>query len=202
MREELISRVVLHSGLADERAQAAIVAVLSGLRRQLGAPEAEALADVLPTDFADVLRRGHYDGGPVAARVAALEDVPLGQAIEHTASVCRALADLLPDPALVRLRHALPSETSTLLAPSAEQASGRPAHHRRETLAEGRPGSRHPLSEARPPGAQANSVVASDNPHGDTKLSSSRGLTQEREEESLAVGRPGARRSIAEPDEE
>lgn len=60
-------------------------------------------------------------------------------------------------------------------------------------LASGRPGSRHPLSEAKPNGGQSNSVVESTNPHGDTKLSSSKGLTQEREKEDLAEGQPAGK---------
>ncbi|MBX3231426.1 MAG: hypothetical protein KIT84_10810 [Labilithrix sp.] len=68
---------------------------------------------------------------------------------------------------------------------------------RGHTLATGRPGSRHPISEARHAGAHAESVVRSDNPHGDMKLSSARGTTQEREHEDLAEGKPGADRNLA-----
>ena len=43
----------------------------------------------------------------------------------------------------------------------------------RDALADGRPGSRHPVSEASPAHrAQEHSVVHEDNPHGDRKLSS------------------------------
>jgi uncharacterized protein (DUF2267 family) len=202
MRDELISHVVLHSGLNPERAHAVLAAVVDGLRRQLGRPEAEALADQLPDELAAILRSEHYRGGSMAARVAAVEDVRMGQAIEHAASVMRAFADLLPGELLERLRRALPAETAALLEPTAPEAAEHPMHHHRDTLAEGRPGSRHPLSEAGPARGQADSVVESANPHGDTKLSSSRGLTQEREQESLGTGRPGARRSLADPDSE
>jgi hypothetical protein len=44
----------------------------------------------------------------------------------------------------------------------------------------------------------SHSVAANDNPHGDTKLSSSRGTTQEREHETLAEGHPSSKRSISE----
>lgn len=66
-------------------------------------------------------------------------------------------------------------------------ADGRPGGTR--PLSEARPGSRHPVSEAAPKDAQQHSV-AEDNPHGDTKLSSTDGLTQEREHETLAEGEP------------
>jgi hypothetical protein len=69
--------------------------------------------------------------------------------------------------------------------------------HGGHTLAEGRPGSRRPLAEARPPAGQADSVARTDNPHGDTKLSSARGLTQEREKESIATGSGGSRRPLS-----
>ncbi len=68
----------------------------------------------------------------------------------------------------------------------------------RGTLAEGRPGSAHPLSEARPERAQSQSVARADNPHGDTKLSSATGLTQEREGETLATGHLGSNRPLSE----
>jgi hypothetical protein len=68
----------------------------------------------------------------------------------------------------------------------------------RGTLAEGRPGSHHPLSEARPERAHSHSVVRADNPHGDTKLSSAVGFTQEREQETLAAGHPGSDRPLSE----
>lgn len=45
---------------------------------------------------------------------------------------------------------------------------------------------------------QSQSVVKSDNPHGNTKLSSSRGSTQEREHETLAEGQPGSKHPLSE----
>jgi uncharacterized protein (DUF2267 family) len=205
MREELIGRVVLHGGLTEEQAHATVVAVLGALRRQLGRTEAEALADELPADLAEPLRHGQYAGGDATADVAAAEHVAHGVALEHVATVCRALAESLPEALTERLRRALPPATAALFAPSPPATSPEPRPHatpHRDTLAQGRAGSRHPLSEAQPSGAQSESVVASDNPHGDTKLSSSHGLTQERERESLATGHPRAHRTLADPDED
>jgi hypothetical protein len=65
------------------------------------------------------------------------------------------------------------------------------------TLATGRPGSRHPVSEAHEDRAHTESIARSDDPHGDTKLSSSRGLTQERLRETLAEGRPGPEHPVS-----
>jgi hypothetical protein len=47
------------------------------------------------------------------------------------------------------------------------------------------------VSDAPLAGAHAHSVARSENPHADTKLSSSPGLTQERLGDSLAEARPG-----------
>lgn len=202
--DSLIGYVSLHSGLDEREAAAMVASVLAALRADLGRVEAEALADALPASLAAPLRQGRSPGGPsVAARVAAAGHIAPGRAVEHVACVLGALAARLPATTLERLRAALPARTAALLvtATAREPELEPKPHAARSTLAEGRPGSRHPLSEARPRGAQADSVVASDNPHGDTKLSSSRGLTQERERESLAVGRPGPRRPIAEAKE-
>jgi hypothetical protein len=62
----------------------------------------------------------------------------------------------------------------------------------RHDIASGRPGSTRPLSAANPRVLEhRHSVARNGDPHGDTKLSSARGLTQEREGETLAAARPG-----------
>ena len=152
MREELIGRVVLHSGFAEGEAIAAIASVLAALRGQLGRPEAEALADALPDDFGAPLRAGRYAAvGSLAERIASAERISTGAARERVATVCRALAALLPAPILARVRHALPPDSAELLAPPAPEVplEAHP-HAQRSTLAEARPGSTHPLSESRP----------------------------------------------------
>jgi hypothetical protein len=103
------------------------------------------------------------------------------------------VAEVLSPAALYRLREALPEPMSALFHPREpgkrfEHVHLDPNHH---TLADGRPGSRHPLSEARPERAQTDSVVRADNPHGDTKLSSATGLTQERERSIADIIRAG-----------
>jgi uncharacterized protein (DUF2267 family) len=197
---ELIARVSDHSGLDEAAAASAVASVLTALRAELSSTEAEALAEALPDELADQVRAGRYDGGgSLAVRVATAEQVTVAEAIERIACVFGALAELLPDATLERLAGALPSELARLL--QRRSTGSRPPSHglRTTTLAEGRPGSRRPLSEARPRQGQPDSVAASDNPHADTKLSSSGGLTQERERESIAEGRPGAHRSLADP---
>jgi hypothetical protein len=130
------------------------------------------------------------------ARVAGREHVRPGFAVEHTGVVCQALAEALSEAVLHRLHEDLPAPLGALFTPREpvrrfEYVHLDSAHH--STLAEGRPGGRHPVSEARPERAHTHSVARSDNPHGDTKLSSASGLTQEREHSTLATGHPGAR---------
>jgi hypothetical protein len=108
-------------------------------------------------------------------------------------SAIHAIADALDAEARARVRRALALAIGALLSP---REDGVPPPHPEPprapapgTLATGRPGSRHPLSEARADRAHAHSVVREENPHGATKLSSAPGLTQEREGETLASGR-------------
>ena len=117
-----------------------------------------------------------------------------GPAREVVASVCKVLAEELSDDALELLHRALPGSLADLLVrPDAVELEDHPGlAHRRDTLAEGRPGSHHPVTEARSDRTQAGSV-ASDNPHADTKLSASEGTTQEREHETIADGHPESR---------
>lgn len=121
--------------------------------------------------------------------------------LEGIQAVCRVLSKLLAPPLPVRIAGELPPELAEAFLPRERPSSLFPdARPREHTLASGRPGSAHPLSESAPGaqhpvhsdaphGASANSAV---NPHAheDTKLSSARGLTQEREGETLAEGRP------------
>ncbi len=57
------------------------------------------------------------------------------------------------------------------------------------TVASSRPGSTHPLSESAPPAGHTHSVARNPSPHEETKLSASKGLTQERFDETLGTGR-------------
>jgi uncharacterized protein (DUF2267 family) len=177
-------------------------AVCAVLLEQLSAPDRAWLSRALPPAF--VTAAGSAEARPLRddslqdfyERVAAREGAPPGLAREHAQSVCRSLAELLHDEDLRRLARRLSDEVAALLLPSGTApkpatARERPrARRERRTLAEGRPGSSKPLSEARPQRVHGDSVAHSDNPHGDTKLSSSAGTTQEREAETLAQGRP------------
>src|SRR5262249_10358332 len=138
-----------------------------------------------------------FDRHELERRIAAREDVPLAVAVEHAIVVCRAIAGTLSEPARARLEHALSPDLFALFPP--HESSPPPEHALpRPAPPAAAPGSRHPLSEAAPRPAQAGSVISADNPHGDTKLSSARGLTQEREGETLSTGNPRSHRPVNE----
>jgi len=205
-RDELLSQVAAHTGLAEVEAERTVGAVLAVLGERLSWPVLQALAEDLPASWAGPLLGGAHGQdfalADLHARVASRLEVPLGQAVERTGVVCQGLAEFLPQGTLHRLREALPEPMGALLTPRQSEEPFEHVHlepdHR--TLAEGRPGSRHPLSESRPERAHSHSVLRADNPHGDTKLSSATGLTQEREHETLATGRPGPHPSWREED--
>jgi uncharacterized protein (DUF2267 family) len=171
--ETFVAHVAGHAGIANERAHDVAAAVLSALGAYLTPDLRRLIADELPEPLADALR--DTDGVAVAidARVLA-PGARAGRAHELVASVCRVLAEELSHDALRQLRAALPASVQVLLAASApelEPSSVEAGVH--ETLATGRPGSRHPISEARAPERQGDSVAEA-NPHADSKLSSTR----------------------------
>jgi uncharacterized protein (DUF2267 family) len=180
--------------------------VLEIICERASGPAVQALAEDLPASLSTGLRSegSHEELGlaELHARIARRENVRLGFAVEHAGVVCQAVAEALSPGALYRLRTALPEPIGALFSPHEpverfEHVHLDPSHH---TLAEGQPGSRHPLSQSRPERAHAHSVARADNPHGDTKLSSAAGLTQEREQETLATGHPGSSRPLSEAD--
>jgi len=199
-----LTQAVLERGALETESEAerTVQAVLSVLAERLSRSEAEALADELPATWAETLRAGRFERAferdELVVRVAEREGVPRGFALEHTEVVCATLAGALSEATMARLERALTPSLLTLFTRRAlsatppERAIGGHGH----TLADGRPGSRRPLSEAVPSTAHSESVASTANPHADTKLSTARGLTQERESESLATGRPTSDRPL------
>jgi hypothetical protein len=128
-----------------------------------------------------------------------LTGLPAARAVEATQIGCAALAELLDADARVWLESRLPKGLTGLLS-SRELAPRAPelphGQRRYSTLAEGRPGSTHPWSEAHPDRAHHDSITRS-NPHGETKLASSDGLTHSREHETLAEADPRPTRPLS-----
>lgn len=174
--KELVETVRTRMGGATkDEAVAAIHATLAALGEHMGSIDALAVAAALPPPF-DATLRNHivdmkHDLRSFYARVAAREGVELGFAMEHAQAVCRALMLVGDDVD----EHLSVDVWPELLRPGLAdaRASAPPSSGRGRTLADGRPGSAHPLSEAPPPDrAQSESVVRSPNPHGDRKISS------------------------------
>lgn len=203
---DLVARAQ-RDGLPDpETAARAVDATLAALAECLSHDEALALGAALSHRLAHRVTDADHraDGDPVAffARVSAREGVAVGAAREHASVVLRALATGL-DPGLrARLARALPEALAAMLAPRGASVTSPHATVSHAppltTLASGRPGSHHPVSEARPAAAQAHSVVAEANPHGDSKLSSAQGLTQEQLDASLSRAKGLRARPISE----
>lgn len=186
-------------GLADSSAARKMVgATLAVLANRLTDDEASALASRFSPELARIIEEEDYDADFDAAelyeRVRDRTGTPPGLAREHTDIVLRALGDVLDEPMLARLARVLPEPiVRGLQGPERVEvpphgAGAKPRHTR--TIATGRPGSSHPISESAPPSGHTHSVALSDNPHAETKLSSARGLTQERFDETIATGRP------------
>lgn len=197
---EFLAQVSERTGLpGPEEADRAARAVLGAVGERLSRQDLRVLAEDLPSRLTDMLRSGTpgQDFGleELHARVAEREHVREGFAVEHTGTVCQVLAEALSSAALYRLRENLPAPLAALFSPRGPLERFERVHLEpdRRTLADGRPGSRHPVSESRPERAHAHSVARSANPHGDTKLSSAAGLTQEREHTTLAEAHPGER---------
>ena len=194
---ELVGRV-MNLGIPDQpSAERALRAVLVILGQRFTDDEASALASQLPSDLAAVVGTSGYDADFDEAefyeRVRQREGTSPGVGREHADVVLRALGEILSPELKVRLVRALPDGLGRRLAPTpyGEPPPHREARHAHgiSTLAHGRPGSRHPISESAPPGGHSHSVARSDDPHGDSKLSSGR-PTQDQLRETLATGRP------------
>lgn len=193
-----VSQVAGYAGVSRDRAERVTRAVLGGFDAYLTPACRRLVADELPAPIGAAL----LDHACVAVLIVERmlgSGVAAGRAHELVAWVCRVLAEELSTRALLALRAAVPIRVALLLAaPSPELAGVPPDRRHYETLADGRPGSRHPISDAPPARWQSSSVGAA-NPHAATKLSSTPGTMQERRRETFALGRFGSPCSLAGP---
>lgn len=202
--EDLLSRVKEVLAVSYEEAGRITTLTLRALAEALEEEDAREIIAELSGDLAQhfriVERPQPIPLDRFYSQVAERLEMQKGRAIEAVQSVCAALAERLSPPLVQRLQR-LPDYGALFVLRSIPEVPRqaeviRAPHMPRNTLAEGRPGSVHPLSEARPEKAHSHSVALNPDPHGDTKLSGSRGLTQERLGETLASGRPGSKRPI------
>lgn len=196
-----IERIAALGALTPWDAARALTATLAILGEHLTADERNRVARALPLRAAAMLGQPRPGAHPATFydRVALHEGIAPGFAREHAQTVGRVLVERLPLELVRRLARALDTPIRDLFQEAPPE--GIPPEHavapsaRHHTLATGAPGSAHPLSESAAPGAHQHSV-GEENPHGATKLSSARGLTQERERESLSTEEPDERRTI------
>jgi len=144
---------------------------------------------------ADISVRALYEEAQVHERV------ELTRAMEDVQIVCAALARELAPELRERVVRSLPPELAKLFEQREYGTAGLHVGYGR-TLAEARPGSQHSLGQARVGSRRPLSEGTADRTQqgavGDeheTKLSSAKGLTQEREHESLAEGHPKTNRT-------
>lgn len=200
-----LETVMFAGGLRD-RASATRVAeaTLEALGTVLDPFDAEAIAELLPEPLARALlrRRGAavaIDPDSLAMRIAEIEGTPVGFAREHAGIVCSALGELLDEEGLRLVEARVPALLWPLFDVRVRERALPERARRARTLAEGRAGSEHPLSESRASRrAHSGSPAATDDPHADSRLASAHGLTQDREGESIATGQPGSRRPLSE----
>ena len=193
--DDFTSHLAAHAGIAAPLAERVAHIVLAGIGGSLSPAIRRLVADELPPELAAQVVAGADLATPIEARVCAL-DANAGHARELVASVCRVLAEELSVQAIAAIRAAVPTGIAALLVvPTGAEPPPGP-EPRPDVLADGRIGSRHPVSESRASGAHGESIAAG-NPHAATKLSSATGSTQERRRETLAEGRPGSPRPLA-----
>lgn len=150
----------------DESARRAIVATLEVLSERLYDGEAKFVAEELP-DFAAEAIRSNPAGRSFGReeffwRVAEHVGAPVGFSLEHAEVVCNALGDALPSATLERLQRDIPDLAPLFEAPEHGRPPERVDDRARpgNTLASGAPGSRLPISMARPEDrAHQNSVA-------------------------------------------
>jgi uncharacterized protein (DUF2267 family) len=153
----LIEHVKWWGGIAGKRdAERAIVAALRALREAMFDDEADAIARELPAHLAHSMRihpqKAVVNATDLYQRAARYEGVPVRVALEHVQAVCQALASCLPPPSIQRLSRALPNLAELFIVPDRGSHPATVLSPHGRTMAEGHPGSDHPISEAAPQG--------------------------------------------------
>ncbi len=109
---DLVSRVGELAGIDPDDAKRALRATIASLAEALSTDEADALGRELP-DSLRPLVRGHamampLDRAGLFENAGVRESVDIGFAIEHTACVCRALAENMSPELRARMQQHLP----------------------------------------------------------------------------------------------
>jgi uncharacterized protein (DUF2267 family) len=135
--ETFIGHVAAHAGVPVERAEQVTRAVLARIGVSLTPERRQQIAEELPPALASA----------VLEHEAHVHDALSVHQRELVASVYHVLAETLSADALGWLRTELPARMAEMLVADAPASTHSSTHG--ETLATGRPGSHHPLSEGR-----------------------------------------------------
>lgn len=177
MNQESVWRRLMEVGpfASEDEARRAFEATLRALRRGLNEDEADWLAVALGPALSEPLLRESYAGDlpkeELYRWMKRYTKVRKGIAVEYAQLVCRMLAEQLPDADLERLKRHLPQLAFLFTRPlpgepflprQRRQRTDRADH----SLAGGRPGSSHALSDSAPPSAHEHSVARMRDPHG------------------------------------
>ncbi|MEK7704526.1 MAG: DUF2267 domain-containing protein [Myxococcota bacterium] len=154
----MLQRIQERAALASvQDAERVTRAVLESLGARLLEIDAEVVARRLPPAWAAWLRRPHegdFSLVELYRRVAERQGVEVREVIEHVAVVCQVVAESVDEVACKHLRMRLPEDFAALFT----------SRQRRSNVAHV-PGGRGALPHR-------HSVMRSDNPHADRKLSS------------------------------
>lgn len=204
---EFLEKVEEKTGLPHQRAHGLIEATLRVFSRMLPRNERQALKAALPLSLGRVVEMEgeelRLDPDAFIAMVGEAFHLNKHLAREAVPVVCAEFADAIDDALLERWLAALPEGFSPLFEAPPDVEPLPPRHPKAgTTLADGRPGGCHPISEAGIPVVglppHRESVVLRKNPHEAEKISSA----HPENESTLAQGRPGSTHPIAEAGKE
>ena len=210
--DRVLEQVKERTGLASRATiETAVRAVTEALGALIDHAHRDELATHLPGPLAQMFRGAPSDPDADASaflrRVAGVEHLPPGFAVEHATAILETIGGSLHPSVRRQFAMRLPEEMRDWIEPR-RVTSPAPVTHAPHTeagqgqhLSDGRPGSAKPISEAEPPSAHSESVASSADPHADTRLSSAEGMTQERERDDLASGEPGSEHPLSEAGE-
>ena len=171
--EDFLAHVAGHAGVTLERANIATSVVLSTLGHYLTEGRRQEIAKELPAPWAAALCAPRSTSLPLEEALL-VRGENVAHARELVASVCHVLAEELSDDALGWLRRAVPIDLAVRLGrPARERVSDDVVAGMRDTIARAKPGSHHPIADTPADRTQSQSI-ANPNPHGDTKLSSTK----------------------------
>jgi uncharacterized protein (DUF2267 family) len=124
--QELVGAVARQGGLSDDEARAGLSATLEALGARLAGGSVDSLADALPGDAADALRRGRTPEPEQGSLMDLSERVGSAVGGDTTAGAnlvqasLRAVAGAVDQDLLDRVRAQLPSDLQRMLQPEDE----------------------------------------------------------------------------------